>query len=431
MEDLDKIITSLEEKEKTSFDEMGKLLDSIDNIISDTNKELSESNNKDESNTKNILMNNESKLRKLKLIPKVNHICNSYYHKYKELNKKIDDNIKDTNYLSNKNMTKFIGNIDEKLIKEIIIDHLIRQGNIETVKKFIEENKLDLALYSKDIQLFKEYYEILNDLNNHSVQKLNEWCIKNKAILLKDIEEINTVKKKEKNGNEKNEENKNIFFECIKYTYILYLEDSNKTVQDCIEFCRQNFKPFITNKICLDEISKLMSRMLFKKIRNDENETNLGEKYANRYEKIDAEKGLEYIKNLFIDYFFKLNHKTKDDNLNIILLAGRYALPQVVEAEEKLAKDKDKKNLEVDKEKNQLMYSLELPEELVFHNIFVCPVSKEISSVENEPIRLNCGHCICKNSFDKIEKTGARHNQIKCPICTQVCKVDEIITLKI
>ena len=38
-------------------------------------------------------------------------------------------------------------------------------------------------------------------------------------------------------------------------------------------------------------------------------------------------------------------------------------MPQVVEAEEKLAKDKDKKNMEVDKEKNQLMYSLELPEE--------------------------------------------------------------------
>ena len=99
----------------------------------------------------------------------------------------------------------------------------------------------------------------------------------------------------------------------------------------------------------------------------------------------------------------KLNHITKEDTLNTVLLAGRFVLPQVVESEEKLGKDKDKKSMEVDKEKNQLMYSLELPEELIFHNIFVCPVSKEIASSENEPIRLNCGHCICKNSFYQIQ----------------------------
>ena len=33
------------------------------------------------------------------------------------------------------------------------------------------------------------------------------------------------------------------------------------------------------------------------------------------------------------------------------------------------------------------------------------------------------------SSFEKIEKTGTRHNQIKCPICTQVGKVDEITKL--
>ena len=143
----------------------------------------------------------------------------------------------------------------------------------------------------------------------------------------------------------------------------------------------------------------------------------------------DNNKRWDKIQNLFIDTFFNLNHKSKDDILNTVLLAGRCVLPQVVESEEKLMDDKDQKNMEVDKEKNQLMYSLELPEELVFHNIFVCPISKEIATAENPPIRLNCGHCICKNSFEKIEKTGARHNQIKCPICTQVGKVDEITNL--
>ena len=103
----------------------------------------------------------------------------------------------------------------------------------------------------------------------------------------------------------------------------------------------------------------------------------------------------------------------------------------MVEAEDKLAKEKDKKINETDKDKNQLMYSIELPEELIYHNIFVCPVSKEIATAENKPLRLNCGHCICKNSFEKIEKQGISRNQIKCPICNQVGKVEDVMTLEI
>ena len=106
-----------------------------------------------------------------------------------------------------------------------------------------------------------------------------------------------------------------------------------------------------------------------------------------------------------------------------------YSTLNTKKSNSKYKKSKDPKNIEGDKEKNTLMYSLELPEELIFHNIFVCPISKETATKENPPIRLNCGHCICKNSFEKIEKTGTRHNQIKCPICTQVGKIDEITNL--
>ena len=421
MDEIDKLISNLGEKEKSSFEEMELLLDSVDNLIQDTNKELSLENNNDDSKTREILSKKETELRKLKLIPKMNRICNSYYHKFKEVNKKIDENIKGVNYLNNKNLTKFIGNIDQNLINEMILDHLIRKGNIKTIDRFIEESKVDPSKFLEDIKIFKEYYEILNDLNDHKLNKLYEWCVKNKEILLLNDEELKY------NGIKINKEDikildKNLYFECVKFNYNLILEDPSKTIQDCINYSREHFKPFITNKKYSNEISKLMFKLLFK---NKDNENNIETKNECNTE----EDQWEIVKNLFIEIYLKLNHKTKDDTLSIILLAGRCVLPQVVESEEKLMKDKDKKNSEVDKEKNQLMYSLELPEELIFHNIFVCPISKEIATADNPPIRLNCGHCICKNSFDKIEKTGTRHNQIKCPICNQVGKVDEITNL--
>ena len=421
MDEIDKLINSLEEKEKSSFEDMELLLDSVDNLIQQTNTELSSENNNDDSKTREILSKKEAELRKLKLIPKMNRICNSYYHKYKEVNKKIDDNIKGVNYLNNKNLTKFIGNVDEKLIKEMILDHLIRKGNLKTVERFIEESKIDSPNLLNDVKIFKEYYDIIRDLNGHKIEKLYEWCVKNKEILLKDIDKIFMDNNKADKENKQKE--KNIYFECVKYNFMLYLEDTNKSIPECIDYSRKYFKPFINNQNCIKEISKLMLKLLYKKTDN-----NTTSKTENKEGNDNNNKnGWDEIKNLFIDTFFNLNHKSKDDILNMVLLAGRCVLPQVVESEEKLMKDKDQKNMEVDKEKNQLMYSLELPEELVFHNIFVCPISKEIATAENPPIRLNCGHCICKNSFEKIEKT--RHNQIKCPICTQVGKIDEITNL--
>ena len=423
MDEIDKLINALEEKEKSSFDEMELLLDSVDNLIQQTNTELSSENNNNDSKTKEIFSKKEAELRKLKLIPKMNRICNSYYHKYKEVNKKIDENIKGVNYLNNNKLTKFIGNVDEKLIKEMILDHLIRKGNIKTVERFKEEGKIDSSNLTHDIEIFKEYYDIINDLKEHKLDKLYEWCIKNKEILLKNLDNIFIEENNTDKDIDKKIKEENIFFECVKYNFILYLEDTSKSISDCINYSRKHFKPFIGYKNCNKEISKLMLKLLYKKTDKSINsETEI--KNEN-----DNNKRWDKIQNLFIDTFFNLNHKSKDDILNMVLLAGRCVLPQVVESEEKLMDDKDQKNMEVDKEKNQLMYSLELPEELVFHNIFVCPISKEIATAENPPIRLNCGHCICKNSFEKIEKTGARHNQIKCPICTQVGKVDEITNL--
>ena len=126
------------------------------------------------------------------------------------MNKIVDENIKGTNYLNNKNLIKFIGNVDEKLIKELIVEHLIRKGNIKTVQRYLEESKLEMDTLTKDILIFQEYYDIINDLNDNKIKKLYDWCSKNRDILLKNTENINGNKIKDENM-----DNKNIFIEFI------------------------------------------------------------------------------------------------------------------------------------------------------------------------------------------------------------------------
>ena len=85
--------------------------------------------------------------------------------------------------------------------------------------------------------------------------------MKNKDILLKDIEEINLNENNKIEKNKKSKE-KNLYFECVKYNYILYLQDETKSILDCINYSRKYFKPFIFDKNYINEISKLMVKLL-------------------------------------------------------------------------------------------------------------------------------------------------------------------------
>jgi len=42
-----------------------------------------------------------------------------------------------------------------------------------------------------------------------------------------------------------------------------------------------------------------------------------------------------------------------------------------------------------------------LGQDFVFHNIFICPVSKETN---NNPMLLKCGHVISKQSLNKMTR---------------------------
>jgi hypothetical protein len=64
------------------------------------------------------------------------------------------------------------------------------------------------------------------------------------------------------------------------------------------------------------------------------------------------------------------------------------ALPQILKAEKIL---KFKKEILNEKE---LPYEIHLTNQLKFHSLFICPVTKEISTPENPPMLLLCGHAV-------------------------------------
>ena len=58
---------------------------------------------------------------------------------------------------------------------------------------------------------------------------------------------------------------------------------------------------------------------------------------------------------------------------------------------------------------------VDLGHDFSFHNIFICPVSKETN---NSPMLLKCGHVISRQSLNKMTRSNPK-TTFKCPTCPQ------------
>ncbi|VVB08384.1 unnamed protein product [Arabis nemorensis] len=102
--------------------------------------------------------------------------------------------------------------------------------------------------------------------------------------------------------------------------------------------------------------------------------------------------------------------ESPESPLSVTVAAGSQALPPLLKY----------MNLMVNKKQEwqtmeQLPIPVELSEEFQFHSVFVCPVTKEQSREDNPPMRLCCGHVLCKQSINRMSKNGSK--SFKCPYC--------------
>ena len=95
--------------------------------------------------------------------------------------------------------------------------------------------------------------------------------------------------------------------------------------------------------------------------------------------------------------------------LLVATTAGTLAFPRFIKFAE-IAQDTDMEN------KNEFPLDIEIGKDFNFHSIFVCPISREISTPDNYPMLLKCGHVISVQSLMKINESN-RKKKFKCPTC--------------
>ncbi|KAI1421874.1 CTLH/CRA C-terminal to lish motif domain-containing protein [Xylaria sp. FL1777] len=167
-------------------------------------------------------------------------------------------------------------------------------------------------------------------------------------------------------------------------------------VSGALKYARENFGRFQQRH--LREIQRLSCAMVYS--------PNLAD---SPYRTIfDISLAFEEVASSFTREFCSLLGLSAESPLYVAATAGALALPKLV----KYTGINKAKNTEWTTQ-NELAFETPLPKSMLYHSIFVCPVSRGQTTDANPPIILPCGHVLARESLQKLAK-GIRY---KCPYC--------------
>ncbi|KAM7207100.1 CTLH/CRA C-terminal to LisH motif domain containing protein [Rhypophila sp. PSN 637] len=242
------------------------------------------------------------------------------------------------------------------------------------------------SLHSQELQTkFAEMYSILQDLKSHNLRSAIDWARANSTEL-------------EARGS-------NLEFELSKLQYVWLFkgaavnglpDDERNGRSGALAYALQHFTRFRERHV--REIEKLATAMAYA--------PNLAD--SPYKEVFSTDSAFTDVAASFTREFCSLLGLSAESPLYIAVTAGALALPRLI----KYTMAKRAKGTEWTTD-NELAFETPLPEKMVYHSIFVCPVAKEQTTESNPPMMIPCGHVLGKETLQKLCK-GTR---FKCPYC--------------
>mmetsp|Transcript_40757 Transcript_40757/g.53471 ORF Transcript_40757/g.53471 Transcript_40757/m.53471 type:complete len:116 (+) Transcript_40757:1246-1593(+) len=112
---------------------------------------------------------------------------------------------------------------------------------------------------------------------------------------------------------------------------------------------------------------------------------------------------------------------SEESPLQKILEAGTYAIPKLSKVR-RIVKENAKQH-------GELPCEVDLGAAFRFHNIFICPVTKEPATSANPPQLLTCGHVISRVALTRMARS--ERQRFKCHICPAQMAKDEVKEIKL
>ncbi|KAG9289045.1 hypothetical protein G9A89_015594 [Geosiphon pyriformis] len=270
----------------------------------------------------------------------------------------------------------------DEILQKTVAMHFIRQGKFELGNSFMREAGLEIP---EELQLqFVEMYQILDAIKSHNLEPALIWARSQRIEL-------------ERRGS-------SLEFQLHRLHFIQFLV--NQCRDEALQYAQLNFQYFKTHH--LRDIQRLMCSLAY-----------INRLSSSPYADLLSAEGWTDIQNTFATDFCSLLGLSRESPLFISVTVGATALPNIIKMATIM---KEKKNEW--SQQNELPVEVPLTDDMRYHSIFACPVSKEQATDENPPMMMPCGHVICKESLHKLSKSTS--SRFKCPYCPTKSKARKI-----
>lgn len=264
------------------------------------------------------------------------------------------------------------------LVDRAVLMHLARSGEFDVASTFMREATLSVP--ANLLSDFSNMYKIVRAIHERRLGPAIEWASQKRAELL--------------------DRGSNLEFTLHKLEFVRYLVAERDTAA-ALAYAQTHLAVFADRY--LDEISRLMAAILYVD-RGLERSPYADVLTSPTYEQAHA---------MFASEFCSLLGLPPQSPLYLAVTTGSIALPILTKMESVMkARGAEWTTSQ------ELPVEIPLPSLLEFHNIFVCPVSKEQTTEENPPMMLQCGHILATNSVRSLGKDNP-HHMFKCPYCPQ------------
>lgn len=265
------------------------------------------------------------------------------------------------------------------VLNQAIVEHFLRQGQLEIADELIREADLDVSSECKNP--FTELNHILDSLRSRNLGPALEWAARNRDALLA--------------------ADSNLEFKLHRLQFIENMIAGGIRKQiELVSYARQNLQPLAQRHE--KEVQSLMGSLLY--LRQGL------EKTAYAYF-LDPENWTE-ICDVFTRDACSLLGLSVESPLAVAFDAGCVALPALLNIKKVMLQ---RQVPTVWTAKDELPIEIELGRSKQFHSIFSCPILKVQSSESNPPMRLVCGHVVSREAVQKLIAS----NKVKCPYCPQ------------
>ncbi|CEJ01981.1 hypothetical protein RMCBS344292_16000 [Rhizopus microsporus] len=261
----------------------------------------------------------------------------------------------------------------QDLIYRALALHFTRQGQFDLCEEFLNEAEIPID----------------NELRD-TVEKLRN-----------DIEQIWA----EANHDELKKMQSSLEFSLHRMRFIQIL--LSKTPMEAIQYGRKHFGTFSEKRY--HEIKRLMTAPLF-----------VNDLLNSRYSDLCSPSNWTDIKQEFQRDFCSLLRMSIQSPLYTSVYVGTTALPVIMKLYKVMIMNKAEWSAQ-----GELPVEIPLEEELRFHSVFACPVSKEQATDNNPPMMMPCGHVICKESLTRLARSSRSSSKFKCPYCPQESTFDQ------